>query len=183
MSQIVFLQGNVSSHVLLLQSVWHQIPLVAHNISAMPRKETGENFVVRRCTTMFCIFSMLCANALQCIYTFTLCTGALQNNKCKYAYIVVHWCTMQKYTGFCSMSTRTAYTQTYFYYSILECTLPDKWSFLKAYLHINRMDEVQMEGDGLCLINAICECVYMDYNIPLNQSKLEETSIAIFGNS
>ena len=69
---------------------------------------------------------------------------------------------------------RTAYTQTYFYYSILECTLPDKWSFLKAYLHINGMDEVQMEGDGLCLINAICECVYMDYNIPLTKANLRK---------
>ena len=36
------------------------------------------------------------------------------------------------------------------------------------------MDEVQMEGDGLCLINAICECVYMDYNIPLTKANLRK---------
>ena len=99
MSQIVFLQGYVSSHVLLLQSVWHQIPLVAHNISAVPRKETGENFVVRRRTTTFRIFSMLHADTLQCIYTLRC---ALAHYKIINAntLIVVRWRTTQKCTRF-----------------------------------------------------------------------------------
>ena len=62
----------------------------------------------------------------------------------------------------------------YLYYSFLDCTIPEKWSCLKEYLNINGLDEVLIRGDGLCLLNAICESSYMDHNIPLSITALQK---------
>ena len=59
-------------------------------------------------------------------------------------------------------------------FSMLECTIPEKWTDLKQYLNINGLDEVPIEGDGLCILNAICECAYMDYSMPLTLSNLQK---------
>ena len=40
-------------------------------------------------------------------------------------------------------------------------------------MNINGLDEVLIKGDGLCLLNSICECAYMDYNIPLTVTNLQ----------
>ena len=61
----------------------------------------------------------------------------------------------------------------YLHYSWLDCTIPEKWSFLKDYLNINGLDEVLIRGDGLCLLNAICKSSYMDHNIPLTITSLQ----------
>ena len=62
---------------------------------------------------------------------------------------------------------------TCLHYCFLDCTIPEKWSCLKEYLNINGLDEVLIRGDGLCLLNAICESSYMDHNIPLSITSLQ----------
>ena len=57
---------------------------------------------------------------------------------------------------------------------MLECTIPEQWAQSKEYLNINGLEEVPIRGDGLCLLNSICECAYMDYNIPLTIGNLQK---------
>ena len=59
------------------------------------------------------------------------------------------------------------------YYSTLQCTLPDPWSDLKTYLAVNGLEEIETPGNGLCLLNSICEAVYMDYNMPMTVGRLK----------
>ena len=65
----------------------------------------------------------------------------------------------------------------FLHYSSLDCTIPEKWSCLKDYLNINGLDEVLIRGDGLCLLNAICESSYMDHNIPLSITSLQKKKL------